>query len=52
MDDEHEPRRESRCQVIGCGVPLGGPRDGERYCDRCQQEIDAIEREERERTVE
>jgi hypothetical protein len=35
------------CAVVNCGAALGAPRDRNGFCERCADELEAIEREER-----
>lgn len=50
MAREAEYREQRGCVVIGCDVrPLGGPRDRNDMCARCADEVEALERDERER---
>jgi hypothetical protein len=39
------------CHTENCDTTLGAPRDRNGFCERCADELEAIEREERERTV-
>lgn len=38
-------RSDPRCEVIGCGVLIGAPRDTSRYCEYCAREIENLVKE-------